>query len=196
MTKPRNQPSISLAAVDGETIAGGERHLDLVEQLFRSSYASLVRYLEARLRSDIAAQEVAQEAFFRVLSCDRIGDVGELRAYVFRTASNIAIDRYRKTATEWRLNALCQAEEATEIFSPERSAAAAQKLAFLPKVLGELPAKCRKAFLLYTVEERDYRDIAEQMTLSERMVRIYVRRAVDYCRSRLDELSEDGRKQR
>jgi RNA polymerase sigma-70 factor (ECF subfamily) len=53
-------------------------------------------------------------------------------------------------------------------------------------LIGELPPKCRRAFLLHRVHGAEFSEIAEEMGLSERMVRHYVLRAVLYCRAGLD----------
>src|SRR5690348_5364543 len=69
---------------------------DTVEALFRVHNKSLVRFLAARLSSDAEAREVAQEAYVRLLQLDQPQAVGFLRAFLFKTASNIAIDRLRR----------------------------------------------------------------------------------------------------
>ena len=56
----------------------------------------------------------------------------------------------------------------------------------LTTVVGELPPKCRHAFLLHRVHGAEFSEIAKEMGLSERMVRHYVLRAVLHCRAGLD----------
>lgn len=68
----------------------------------------------------------------------------------------------------------------------------AQEVAHLEKLIAELPAKCRQAFLLYKIEGLEFRDVATRMSLSERMVRDYVVRATLYCRAGLDEEFHHG----
>src|SRR6266853_5926060 len=71
----------------------------LVERLFREHNEALIRFLTARLRSYQDAREVAQEAYVRLLSLDQPGAVSYLRAFLFKTAANIAIDRRRRHQT-------------------------------------------------------------------------------------------------
>ncbi len=66
-----------------------------VARLFREHNEALVRFLALKLRSQQAAQEVAQEAYVRVLSLDKPGAVSFLRAFLFKTAANLAVDRIR-----------------------------------------------------------------------------------------------------
>ena len=70
--------------------------------------------------------------------------------------------------------------------TPDREAASAQEVEIVRRLIGELPPKCRHAFLLHRVHGAEFSEIAKEMGLSERMVRHYVLRAVLYCRAGLD----------
>jgi Sigma-70, region 4 len=56
----------------------------------------------------------------------------------------------------------------------------------LERLVAALPLKCRQAFLLNRVDGLDFATIARTMNLSERMVRVYVERAILHCRQRMD----------
>ena len=66
-----------------------------VSKLFRDHNRMLVGYLTSRLRSEQEAKEVAQEAYVRLLQLQDPGTPSLLRAYLFKTATNLAIDRLR-----------------------------------------------------------------------------------------------------
>jgi DNA-directed RNA polymerase specialized sigma24 family protein len=66
-----------------------------VARLFREHNAALLRFAAARLGSEHEAREVAQEAYVRLLQLDRRQTIGFLRAYLFKTAANLATDRLR-----------------------------------------------------------------------------------------------------
>ena len=82
---------------------------ELVERLFREHNSALVRFLQARLRSPQEAHEVAQEAYVRLLSLDEPGAVSYLRAFLFKTAANLAVDRLRRE--DLHLRVLAQGTE-------------------------------------------------------------------------------------
>src|SRR3984957_14123793 len=67
-----------------------------VERLFREHNEASTRFLRGRVGSHSEALEVAQEAYVRLLSLDQPGAVSYLRAFLFKTAANIAIDRRRR----------------------------------------------------------------------------------------------------
>jgi len=70
-----------------------ESRAEVVERLFREHNEALIRFLRGRVGSHNEALEVAQEAYVRLLSLDQPGAVSYLRAFLFKTAANIAIDR-------------------------------------------------------------------------------------------------------
>ena len=160
---------------------------ELIARLFREQNETLVRFLALRLRSQQEAKEVAQEAYVRLLKLDQPGAVSFLRAFLFKTAANLAVDRIRREQTARRIARETRLfEELVSGPNPEQSANDAQELDLAERLVDELPAKCRRAFLLHKVYGLDFPDIARQMGLGERMVRTYVVRALLYCRAGLD----------
>lgn len=164
----------------------GAGRAERITQLFSEHNESLVRFLAARLNSVQEAKEVAQEAYVRLLSLDDSGAVSFLRAFLFKTAANIAVDRLRsRTRQRHAMNTgLC--DELREALTPDHEAAQAEEVAIVRRLIAELPPKCRRAFLLHRIHGEEFAQIAKQMELSERMVRHYVLRAVLYCRAGLD----------
>ena len=73
-----------------------EERRAVIQRLFEDHNDSLLRFLSVRLRSVEEAREVAQEAYVRLLKLDEPNAVSFFRAFLFRTAANLAIDRMRK----------------------------------------------------------------------------------------------------
>lgn len=183
MADPAQADSTEL---DGLAGSAPER-AELIARLFREQNETLVRFLALRLRSQQEAKEVAQEAYVRLLKLDQPGAVSFLRAFLFKTAANLAVDRIRREQTARRIGRETRFfEELASGPNPEQSANDAQELGLAERLIDELPAKCRRAFLLHKVYGLDFPDIARQMGLGERMVRTYVVRALLYCRAGLD----------
>jgi RNA polymerase sigma factor (sigma-70 family) len=170
-------------APDGE---GRRQRSELVERLFREHNEALIRFLMARLRSYQDAREVAQEAYVRLLSLDEPGAVSYLRAFLFKTAANLATDRQRRAATHLRATELPLFHEFADVRTPERRAADRQTVQRLERLIAAMPIKCREAFILYQFQGLAFAAIAEHMGISERMVRKYVVRGLLHCRTQLD----------
>lgn len=159
---------------------------DVVERLFREHNQALMNFLLARVRSYQEAREVAQEAYVRLLSLDETGAISYLRAFLFRTAANIAIDRQRHAHAHKRAIDLPLFQEFADGRTPERQVAGQQAVRALESLVAALPPKCQRAFVLYQFHGVDFASIALDMGISERMVRKYVERALLECRQRLD----------
>jgi RNA polymerase sigma-70 factor (ECF subfamily) len=167
-----------------------------VSQLFRDHNRMLVSYLTSRLRSEQEAKEVAQEAYVRLLQLQDPGAPNLLRAYLFKTATNLAIDRLRHRKVQY------QAEEQPELFEsltgtaielndPAHQLIEREQTARLLGYLQELPIKCQQVFNLHRLEGVPQREVAVRSGFSERMVRRYVTYAMVYCRLRLDGMAAD-----
>ncbi|MBL8268727.1 RNA polymerase sigma factor [Steroidobacter sp.] len=171
------------------TQADGSR-AELVARLFREHNEALLRFLSERLSSHHEAKEVAQEAYVKLLNLDRPWGLSYQRALLFKTASNLAIDRLRLRTRGLRAMQGGLFEELRDNPTPEHIAAVEQQVEHLERLVGEMPAKCRQAFLLHKVQGLEFADVAHRMGLSERMVRDYVMRAIVYCRVGLDAVEQ------
>jgi RNA polymerase sigma factor (sigma-70 family) len=160
----------------------------LVSELFRNHNRMLVRFLQSKLQNPQEAREIAQEAYVRLLELERTGAVGFLRAYLFRIASNLAIDRLRSRYTRERIDAYCPdpLEEVTQEGPVEREVFAADEMRVFWASLAELPEHYRQAFVMHRLENLSTGEIARKIGKSERMVRRYIVHTLTYCRCRLE----------
>lgn len=161
-------------------------------RLFREHNRSLVSYLAMRLRSLQEAKEVAQEAYVRMLQLDQPGAESFLKAYLFKVATNLAVDRLRqrRRRTPAVEQDSAEVEREVDFDEPERGALAREQLQALVTGLQELPDKCREAFLMFRLDGLSQQQIAERLGVTERMVRNYINQALVYCRLRADGATE------
>ncbi len=189
------EPSGELESPDppsGSGLAAG--HYATVRQLFRDHNQALVNFLLTRLPSRQDALDVAQEAYVRLLQLDRPGAIGFLRGYLFRTASNLAIDRVRRVQVRERDSGELFGEfcDATDT---DAQAMTDQEIGLIAEALQELPEKCREAFILH-VEGYVTAEIAMRMEVRDRQVRRYVARALRHCQDWLEGAARSPRSRR
>jgi RNA polymerase sigma factor (sigma-70 family) len=189
------------AAPCDEVVAPFDSTADAMSQLFREHNRALVAYLTTRLRSKHEAKEVAQEAYVRLLELKDPGTPSLLRAYLFKTATNLAIDRLRHRQVEHRseeqpefLHALNSA--GGEMNDPAMALLAREQADQLLGYLQELPIKCQHVISLHRLEGLPQHEVAVRLRISERMVRRYVTYAMIYCHLRLDGMAVDQVRQR
>jgi RNA polymerase sigma factor (sigma-70 family) len=167
-----------------------------VSQLFREHNRVLVGYLTVRLRSEQEAKEVAQEAYVRLLQLQEPGTPSLLRAYLFKIATNLAIDRLRHRGVRHRAEAQPELFEdltlsRTAVDDPAKQLLAREQAEQLLGYLQELPLKCQRVFNLHRLEGVPQHEVAVRLGFSARMVRRYVTYAMVYCHLRLDGMTVD-----
>lgn len=184
---PQQNPNVGddAAKLMGETSTGRDRAE--IEDLYREHNESLLRFLAIKLGSQQEARDVAQEAFVKILGLDQEGVINHLRAYLFRTANNLAINRLkqrvrRKEAYNVDVGDINLADDTARV---EQTVDARDRIKKLETIVLQLPPKCRMAFLLYKLECLEYSEIAKRMQISESMVRKYVLQAVRYCHDKI-----------
>ena len=164
-----------------------------VETLFREHNEALVRFLRARLNSDADAREAAQEAYVRLLQLDQTSQPSFLRAFLFRIAANVATDMLRKRRSRGVVVIAEPAADQPQPASQERGLAARQELEIVDRALEALPPRCREAFLLSRREGLSTTEIAACLNVSDRMVRLYLVRALEHMQLALSRSSREGR---
>lgn len=165
----------------------------LVAELYRQQHPALINFLTRKLGSVQEAHDVAQQTYERLLQNNTTG-IDNPRAFIFKVANNIAIDclRQRKLRGDDEAGDFTGEDLISPALPPDAQADYELTVAMVRLFISELPPKCRSAFLYYKFEERDYKEIAALLGVTESMVRKYVIRAMSYCRQRLDQCSGEN----
>ena len=165
-----------------------------VGTLFRRHRRSLLWHLMRLMPNRDDVEEVAQEAFVRLLGAARLEtDANRARNYLFRTATNLARDNYRrKMARSERshvgldeLPLVADDPPIEGVVDAERGARAVYA------ALRDLRPRPRKAFLLYVGEEMTYNRIAAELGVSKKTVERDIALTLALCRSRLAAWKDD-----
>lgn len=158
----------------------------MIGQLFRDHNRALIRFLMNRLRSSEEAADVAQEAYARMLQLDSPGTISYLRAFLFKTAANIAIDRLRSRKAEVRRAESRLLDGFATSLPTEQYISDAEELRLTTAYIEELPPQYREALLLSRFEPLSTSEIAARMGISERTVQHYIVESLVYVRARLE----------
>jgi RNA polymerase sigma-70 factor (ECF subfamily) len=151
------------------------------DAIFREHNDALVRAVYSRLHSWEEATEVVQEAYVRVFRLDNPPPINFLRAYLYKTAFNLAYDRrgertIRQQREEFVYTEVYRERE-RENPTPERLCLDEEVRACLQVAVNKLPPKCRMAFTLVELENHTVRQAAASMGISEMAVYQLVNRA-------------------
>lgn len=177
-----DKPARSEDCTDQDT--GDRAHL--IGKLFREHNRALIKFLMYRLRSSEEAADVAQEAYARMLQLHSPGTVSFLRAFLFKTATNIAIDRLRSRKAETRRSEGQFLAGFSAALSTEKYICDAEELRLTTAYIEELPPQYREALLLSRFEPLSTPEIAKRMGVSERTVQHYIVESLIYIRARME----------
>lgn len=153
---------------------------DLV-RLFEEMAPGLRRYL-SRFGPAISADDVAQDAFAR-LAAAKPGTIEAPRAWLFRTAHNIALNELKrlKIAATDAVGDIAALERPCDGPSPEDLVVRGDEAERLRAILELLPERQRAALILFKIEGLSHKEIGGRLGVSHRTVERYIADAIAHC---------------
>lgn len=185
--------------VQAGSIAIAQPAEDELEVLVREHARLVYRIVFSVLRNPHDAEDAVQEVFVRVLrSRHRLRDVADPKAYLARTAWNVALDLRRRhkevsidaTADDEGSPAAVIGELHASGASLEQIASDRQMMRFVEAAIAELPADLRDAIRLATIEELSAAEAGAVLGVAEATVRTRVFRARQILREKLAAILE------
>jgi RNA polymerase sigma-70 factor (ECF subfamily) len=151
-------------------------HMD--EQTFRVFYESTARplwsYLSRILGSATLADDLVQESYYRFLRATlKSADAAYQKAYLFRIATNLARDHWRRLPRHER----GEAADPEEVAADDRIAERVQQRSDLGRVMGRLKPRERELLWLAYAEGSSHKEIAEMLGIRAGSVRLLLFRA-------------------
>jgi RNA polymerase sigma factor (sigma-70 family) len=158
----------------------------LLSDAFREHRRRLYRYLRRRLASEDDAQELAQEAFLRLLRVTRVDLVADPQAYLYRVARNLVYEQgaRRPPAGSWVEDTELESVEDPH-GTPEAEAERTLLAESIERAIAELAPRNRAILLLFCQNGLSQREISVQVGLSKSMVQKCLAQAIAHCRKRL-----------
>ncbi len=152
---------------------------------FRKYYLELCRYVQQKYSRAGEADDIVQDAFQNILNAGNIDALTNPRAYLYKTAKNIALNRLRQKDCQ---NAIFVDIEDHELVGApmDRQIMAEIDIRRIKRVLERLQEKDRTTFLMNRMEGKSYKDISEELgitvsSVEKRMMKVLtaIRRAMD-----------------
>lgn len=135
---------------------------------FERYHGPLYRFLRARAVPAAVCEDLIQNAFLAIWERrDRIDEARSLRALLFKSCYNRALNHFRDTA---RFAGTPPPERAALAPTPDRHAEAALIQAALDAAVAALPERRRAVFELCFLEELTYREAADALGISVKTV--------------------------
>lgn len=159
-----------------------------VHRLYVAHHGWLNGWLRRQLDCSQNAADLAQDTFVRVLAKDLdVALLREPRAYLHTIARGLLFNHWRRRQlAQAYLDALALQPEPLAP-SPEAQALVVETLLQVDALLHRLPPRVRHAFLLSQLDGLTYREIAERLAVSERMIKKYMAQAMLHCLTAMDD---------
>jgi RNA polymerase sigma-70 factor (ECF subfamily) len=161
-----------------------------LEALYGVLRADLLRFLVARTGSAAEAEDLVQELWLK-LRQPAGGPVLNGRAYLYRMAQNLVVDRLREKQRRMRRDRLWadgsgQHDHTSEPVDPspnaEQEMLDREETALLASALRTLPEGARRAFELHKIEGLSHAEVAARLGISKSGVEKHMAVAMKYLR--------------
>lgn len=156
-----------------------------ISNLYQLHGKELLHHLLRIVKCPDAAQDLLQESYVILTRTAAATSIDHPRGFLYRTASNLALDHLRHNKIIERHQQAVQHDEEPQQAAPESELADAQWRALLYQTIDELPPRCRDAFILHKIRGMSYREIAQLLDISESAVEKHIIKGLMHCRSRL-----------
>jgi len=172
---------------DARPSKSGRRDEVIVEGRVKQSRAEIVAFVGGQIlphEADVRAwlrrtggpaadvDDIIQETYCRLAALETVTHIVSGRAYFFRTARNIAIERIRR-ARIVRIDCVTEIDALNVVDdepSPERVVAGRRELLRVQRLIEGLPERCRQIFTLRRIHGLSQREVATRLGVTENVV--------------------------
>lgn len=139
----------------------------------------MTRFFRVRMGSEADVEDLLQELYLKVAALNpEQADIQSPRAYLYRLASNLMVDRWRawqrsrSRESAWRLatRSTGAMEDLDDAPSPEAVVLDRDRLDQLVRVVATLPARTRTIFRLHKFEGVSHAQVAQRLGISRSSV--------------------------
>jgi RNA polymerase sigma factor (sigma-70 family) len=179
--------------------------MQLKEQTFLKEKDRLLHFIRNRVSSTEEAEDILQDVFYQFIAgFETIESLDRVTSWLFSVARNKIIDRYRKEAARPKRTAI-ERQAGTDDDAPLTLQDILPDLGNTPEdsffrdviwdaileALDDLPAEQREVFILNEIEERSFREIAEERGVSINTLLSRKRYAILALRKKLQSVYDD-----
>lgn len=193
LTDPSMLGMLSDAEVMLRVAAGDDSAFDYLVEKYRRP---MISFMFRMTRNQSVAEELAQEVFLRVYrSRQTYAASAKFTTWLYRIATNLAVNHARDTKHERPENTVCIDEPDTETgmtvdvpdsgLNAEQAILRRERLEAIRKHVEALPERQRLAVIMHKYQGLDYKQIAAVLKLSESATKSLLFRAYETLRETL-----------
>lgn len=159
------------------------------EQLFQSYFDYLVNFAKQYVQDQNIAEDICQSVFIKLWEKrTEINPNQSIKSYLFTSVKNRSLN-YIRDHKKYRSKVLDVDLADIEYFEEEEGDLNIDELKVkLEKALASLPEKCRKVFEMSRFEGLKYREIADELDISQKTVEAHMSKAIKTLRIELKDV--------
>ncbi len=168
----------------------------LLTRIFIESEDALRAFLTRFLKCHNDIDDTLYEAYARTYRAMANQTIESPRAFLFRTAKNLALNELKRHSTQFESNfaELKIDDIASAEPSLEERLMEDQQRQLLNQAIEQLPKQCRKAFVLRKQHHFSHKSISEKLNISVRTVERHMANAVVKCSEYIRQSSQVPRR--
>jgi len=132
--------------------------------------AGLTRFLRRRLPQQFDAEDLAQEVYVRLLRVEKLEQIEEPQAYLYRVAINVAAE-WRMRACHSKPHSADELDALVAATTPETELSEAEFRRQLDAALRDMTPMVRAVIYLKLRDDMSHEEIAQHLGITTRMVR-------------------------
>ena len=158
------------------------------EALFHSHFEPLCRFARQYVYDNDTARDLCQKVFIRLWEKRADMDPGQsIKSYLFTSVKNRCLN-YLRDQKKYRSQVLdLDCGDIDLAFEDNTSFAEAELTTRIEKALSALPEKCRLVFEMSRFQEMKYKEIAEELDISQKTVEAHMSKALKTLRADLQD---------
>lgn len=157
-----------------------------LEDLVERYWTSLAAYAGRMLDDQPLGEDIVQRLFATIWKNRREWSPESVKAYLFQSTRNLAIDEIRRREARQRREADSRVPDRSPVRNPHAVMTSRSRRAAIDAAIQALPSRRREAFVLAYLRQLSYREVAEVMGVSTKTVGHHVSAALAELRQALD----------
>lgn len=158
---------------------GDQAAFKLIHEIY---YKKLVAFINVYTKNSFETEDIIQDSFLKLWNSRKQLDASSsINSYLYKTAYNTYIDKYRKEKREqnmldaWKYKRLMENMDEDDETNMKR-------IEKLKKSIEKLPNRCKEVFILCKYQNMSHADIAEQLNISPKTVQAQMCKAYLFIR--------------
>jgi len=152
-------------------------------QVYKSNRSAIKRFLYKLLPSSAEIDDILQDTFLRIYEAEGSNEIKSPKAYMFRTAHNLALLHIKKHGRLAFGELEAFTEAADDSVCPAGLTHWRRKYKIFLQAIDSLSPQCRNVFILRKLQDKSHKEIAIQLGISTKTIESHITRAIVECRA-------------